>query len=173
MRIAEPSPLGLTFGAATIRAMEHPSLVITAEKGRDGLNVLGPFLCHRRPPSSALPIGIDATSALRLEPFHSRPTANETSYDRFFFFLGTLAPFLRASESPIAIACFLLVTFFFPLPLCSVPFFFLCIALFTERWAFSPYLAIFFSLSKWNKSCDLSAIMVPESRKAILAPYTY
>lgn len=37
------------------------------------------------------------------------------------FFRGTFAPFSRASERPIAIACFLLVTFF-PLPLLSVPF---------------------------------------------------
>jgi hypothetical protein len=35
---------------------------------------------------------------------------------------GTLAPFFRASESPIAIACLRLVTFFPLLPLLSVPF---------------------------------------------------
>ena len=39
-------------------------------------------------------------------------------FDRFF---GTLAPFLRASERPIAIACFLLFTFMPDLPLLSVP----------------------------------------------------
>jgi hypothetical protein len=39
-------------------------------------------------------------------------------FDRFF---GTLAPFLRASERPIAIACFLLLTFLPDLPLLSVP----------------------------------------------------
>ena len=42
-------------------------------------------------------------------------------FDRFFF--GTLAPFFRASESPIAIACFLLLTFLPDLPLLSVPAF--------------------------------------------------
>ena len=36
------------------------------------------------------------------------------------FLRATLLPFLRASDSPMAIACFLLVTFF-PLPLLSVP----------------------------------------------------
>jgi hypothetical protein len=40
--------------------------------------------------------------------------------ERFF---GTLAPFFRASESPIAIACFLLLTFLPDLPLLSVPAF--------------------------------------------------
>jgi hypothetical protein len=41
----------------------------------------------------------------------------------YFFerFLGTLAPFFRASERPIAIACFLLLTFLPDLPLLSVP----------------------------------------------------
>src|SRR5215472_9028565 len=36
---------------------------------------------------------------------------------------GTFAPFFRASESPIAIACFRLVTFLPLRPLFSVPFF--------------------------------------------------
>ena len=39
-------------------------------------------------------------------------------FDRFF---GTLAPFFRASERPIAIACFLLLTFLPDLPLLRVP----------------------------------------------------
>jgi hypothetical protein len=39
-------------------------------------------------------------------------------FDRFF---GTFAHFFRASERPIAIACFLLLTFFPDLPLFSVP----------------------------------------------------
>lgn len=57
---------------------------------------------------------------------------------------GTLAPFLRASERPIAIACFLLFTRP-PLPLFperSVPFFLRCIALLTDLLAALPYLAI-------------------------------
>src|SRR3989337_4591852 len=41
-------------------------------------------------------------------------------------FFGTLEPALRASDSPMAIACFLLVTFL-PLPLRSLPRFFSCI----------------------------------------------
>ena len=47
------------------------------------------------------------------------------------FFLGTFAPLLRASESPIAIACLRLVTFLPLRPLFSLPLFFSCIARFT------------------------------------------
>jgi len=57
------------------------------------------------------------------------------------FFAGTLAPFLRASERPIAMACFRLVTFLPLPPLFRVPRFFLRIALSTVFPAFSPYLA--------------------------------
>jgi hypothetical protein len=63
-------------------------------------------------------------------------------YFLLFFFLGTLAPFLRASDKPIAMACLRLFTFFLDLPLFRVPFFFLCIARFTDFFAFDPYLAM-------------------------------
>lgn len=53
---------------------------------------------------------------------------------------GTLAPFARASDNPMAIACFRLVTR--PpcpdFPLFSVPFFLRCIALSTDLEAASP-----------------------------------
>src|SRR5215469_10515579 len=57
-------------------------------------------------------------------------------------FFGTLAPFLRAFESPIATACLRLVTFppLPPLPDFSVPFFLRCIALFTLLPAAFSYL---------------------------------
>jgi hypothetical protein len=57
------------------------------------------------------------------------------------FLPGTFAPFLRASERPIAIACFRLLTVppFPPRPDFSVPFFFRCIALFTLLPAAFPY----------------------------------
>src|ERR1700721_1222069 len=60
------------------------------------------------------------------------------------FFRGTLAPFFRASESPIAIACLRLVTLppLPPLPERSVPRFSRRIALFTLLPAALPYLAI-------------------------------
>jgi hypothetical protein len=45
----------------------------------------------------------------------------ERDYDFPARFFGTLAPFFRASESPIAIACFLLLTFRPEVPLLSVP----------------------------------------------------
>src|ERR1700686_1461257 len=58
------------------------------------------------------------------------------------FFLGTFAPFFRASESPMAIACLRLFTVppFPPLPDLSVPFFFRRIALATVFPAALPYL---------------------------------
>jgi hypothetical protein len=58
------------------------------------------------------------------------------------FLRGTLAPAFRACESPIAIACFLLVTFLPDRPLFKVPFFRSCIAFSTFLDAFFPYLAI-------------------------------
>jgi len=64
-------------------------------------------------------------------------------FDDFLdFFEGTLAPSLRASDNPIAIACFLLVTFFPDLPLLSVPFLRSCIAFSTFFDAFFAYFAI-------------------------------
>jgi len=63
------------------------------------------------------------------------------SSDHAACFRGTLAPFLRASERPMAIACFRLFTFR-PEPLFSVPFFFRCIADLTRLPAARPYLAM-------------------------------
>ena len=53
---------------------------------------------------------------------------------------GTFAPFSRASERPMAIACFRLVTFRPLRPLLSVPDFRLCIARLTLLPADLPYL---------------------------------
>src|ERR1044072_3209442 len=58
------------------------------------------------------------------------------------FFDGTLAPSLRASDRPIAIACFLLVTFLPERPLFRVPSFITCMARSTFLPAFLPYFAI-------------------------------
>ena len=60
----------------------------------------------------------------------------------YFFFAGTLAPLLRASDNPIATACFRLVTFFPELPLLRVPAFRSCMALRTLLDAFFPYFGI-------------------------------
>lgn len=54
------------------------------------------------------------------------------------FFRGTFFPFERASDSPIAIACFLLFTLR-PLPDLSVPFLRRRIALSTSLLALSEY----------------------------------
>lgn len=59
------------------------------------------------------------------------------------FFFGTLAPSFLASESPIAIACFLDVTFFPLLPLFNCPRFFSCMA----RSTFSPARFEYFAIS--------------------------
>ena len=73
-----------------------------------------------------------------------------SNYELFFrpplrflllFFLGTLAPFFRASLRPIAIACLRLFTFR-PDPLVSVPFFLRCMADFTRLPAAFPYFAM-------------------------------
>lgn len=82
--------------------------------------------------------------AARLVPPDVEARFVEARFVEAFFllarFAGTLAPFSRASESPMAIACFLLVTV--PpcpdLPRLSVPFFRRCIALFTDLPAAGP-----------------------------------
>jgi hypothetical protein len=51
----------------------------------------------------------------------------------YFLFFGTFLPSRRASDNPIAIACFRLLTFVPDLPLRSVPRFISCIAFFTFR----------------------------------------
>src|SRR5436190_22651123 len=66
--------------------------------------------------------------------------------------LGTFLPFLRASESPMAIACFLLFTVppLPPLPRLSNPFLRRCMALFTSLPALREYLAIVCSCLQRN-----------------------
>ena len=54
--------------------------------------------------------------------------------------LGTFAPFFRASDNPIAMACLRLVTFFPLLPDCNVPFLRRRMALSTFFDAALPYL---------------------------------
>ena len=70
-----------------------------------------------------------------------RRTATEKRRGRVVqaaFFLGTLAPFRRASDKPIAIACLRLLTRLPLLPLVNVPFFRLCIVRLTDFWALLP-----------------------------------
>jgi hypothetical protein len=74
--------------------------------------------------------------------------ASDQSSSHYFFFdedflPGTLAPAFRASDNPMAIACFLLVTFLPDRPLFRVPSFRSCIAFSTFSDAFFPYLAMF------------------------------
>ena len=100
---------------------------------------------------------------LFLEPF----------LDPFFppFFDGTLAPSSRASESPIAIACFLLVTFFPDRPLFNVPCFRSCIAFSTFLLAFFPYRAICdYLLSELCLAIEVHYIHLFRDRDAISSP---
>jgi hypothetical protein len=55
-------------------------------------------------------------------------TSTDLSQARYAFCFGTFAPALRASDNPIAMACFRLVTFFLDRPLRNVPSFISCIA---------------------------------------------
>jgi hypothetical protein len=77
------------------------------------------------------------------ELFFEGPFFEELFLDELFFaadfFFGTFAPSLRASDSPMAIACFRLVTFLPLRPLFSVPLFFSRIARATFFCAFGPY----------------------------------
>jgi hypothetical protein len=68
-----------------------------------------------------------------------------TSYLLEDDFRGTFAPFFRASDKPIAIACFRLFTLppLPPFPDFSVPAFSRCIALFTDFLEASPYRAMY------------------------------
>jgi hypothetical protein len=66
------------------------------------------------------------------------------------FLRGTFAPERRASDSPIAIACFRLVTFFPEPPLRSLPRFRSCIARLTLLCAFFPY----FAMASHFESCS-------------------
>ncbi len=62
--------------------------------------------------------------------------------DQDNFFFGTFAPSVLASDKPIAIACFLEVTFF-PLPDFSFPAFISCTVSATFSDALFEYFAIF------------------------------
>ncbi len=86
---------------------------------------------------------------------------------------GTFAPSLRASESPIAIACFRLVTFFPDLPLLSSPRFISCIARSTFVDAFLLYRrAMLYSLSDpkrsmWDATRRARVLRGTDSKKSV------
>lgn len=79
---------------------------------------------------------------LDAEKYRAFPMEQRVALFSYAAFLGTFAPFSRASESPIAIACFRLFTPppFPPLPERSVPFFLRRMALSTLLPAALPYL---------------------------------
>ena len=63
----------------------------------------------------------------------------EEDFFELDFFFGTFAPSLRASESPMAMACFRLFTFFPLRPDFSLPRLYSCISRSTDFDAFGPY----------------------------------
>lgn len=73
-------------------------------------------------------------------------------FEELFFADGTLPPSRRARERPIAIACFLLVTFLPEPPLRSFPRFISCIDSSTFSCDLRPYFAILHS-SLCTKRC--------------------
>jgi hypothetical protein len=77
----------------------------------------------------------------RLELLRAVERFVEVRVARVLFF-GTFAPLLRASESPMAIACLRLLTFLPERPLLSLPRLYSCIALLTLRFDVLPYLAM-------------------------------
>src|SRR5882757_5408886 len=102
---------------------------------------------RRKTTSFSTPGGLGRLRTLNMHsPFgcrHSPKKLGAVDYAELFF-RGTLARFLRASESPIAIACFRLFTVppLPPRPDLSVPLFFRRIALPTVFRAALPYLAL-------------------------------
>jgi hypothetical protein len=72
---------------------------------------------------------------------HEKGT-NARRYLLLDFLGGTLPPARRASERPMAIACFRLVTFFPDRPLFKDPLLRSCITLLTFSCVFLPYLAM-------------------------------
>ena len=105
-----------------------------------------PFEGDRRKTTSfSTPGGLGRLRTLNMHaPFvcrHSPKSRVAVGYAELFF-RGTLAPFLRASESPIAIACFRLLTVppLPPRPDLRVPLFFRRMALETVLRAVFPYL---------------------------------
>lgn len=101
------------------------------------------------------------------ERFFDERFFEERFFDPFFepFFDGTFPPSSRASDRPIAIACFLLVTFFPERPLFNVPCFRSCIAFSTFSLAFLPYLAIALSPS-WTSISSVVDLVAHDSCNA-------
>ena len=79
----------------------------------------------------------------------------------YFARRGTRAPFSRASDRPIAIACFRLLTRF-PLPLFRVPDFRRCIADLTAFRAPRPYLGMTLSFSRGRAQLKARSECAPD-----------
>lgn len=106
------------------------------------------------------------------ERFFDEPFFVDRFFEPFFdpflepffepFLAGTFPPSRRASDSPIAIACFLLVTFLPERPLFNVPSLRSCIAFSTFSLAFFPYLAI--AVTSPGPSTSITTVWINYSR---------
>ena len=107
-----------------------------------------------------------ATSRLQRFLEDDRFREDDFRRDEDDFLRGTLPPARRASDSPIAIACFRLVTFLPDRPLFSVPRFRSCIAFSTFCDAFLPYFAIGSSLNASMPFEELDGTLMSRRRRA-------
>jgi hypothetical protein len=96
------------------------------------------------------------------------PDATELIRIQLDLFGGTLAPFLRASERPMAIACFRLLTVppLLPFPDFKVPRFLRRSALPTDLAAAFPYLAILSPFSRTSSKDEIHLGERPVGRRA-------
>jgi hypothetical protein len=111
----------------------------------------GPRRFRRGPARAYVASLVVLTGHSRVSSAHLRFVADFLPADFFrppldFRFDGTFAPFARASDNPIAIACFLLVTLppLPPRPLRNVPFLRFFIARSTRLLAALPYFRVLF-----------------------------
>lgn len=94
-------------------------------------------------------------------------SSQEKSHPQRDAFFGTFAPFLRASDKPMAIACFLLFTTppLPPFPDRKVPCFLRCIALLTVLLAARPYLAIISSSQRTSSPITIAPVNLPRDKR--------
>ena len=118
------------------------------ERNRSSLRYATRISCKRGEKPSNIIRGLVSARGRKSGTLRSRSAA----FAKFLasFFLGTLAPFLRASDKPIAIACFLALhrSTFTAFAGFRVPLFSRCTALLTLLPAAFPYFAIEFSFDR-------------------------
>jgi hypothetical protein len=105
-----------------------------------------------------------------LQPPLLNPRLGFSIYFFRAFLRGTFPPARRASDSPIAIACLRLVTFFPERPLLNVPRLRSRIAFLTFCDAFLPYLAIVAPFKLFVFTIDDRQFLSPNQRRTYYTP---